>query len=44
MEGIFLLCFEMALYFILEEQSKTAFALYIAFFQDYETSHENEQK
>lgn len=34
----------MAVYFILEEQSKTGFAFYIAFYQDYEAPHEKEQK
>jgi len=34
----------MALYFILEEQSKRPSAFYITFFQDYETLHEKEQK
>lgn len=34
----------MTLYFILEEQSKRAFEFYIAFVEDYVTTHEKEQK
>lgn len=34
----------MALYFILEEQSKRAFEFYIASTEDYVTTHEKEQK